>query len=129
MIANSLNERPIGILPSSDSIMNILTPNALLLGRTTADNPGGYGPLSSLFSRLTLVRTVEKQFWDNWTQFYAPTLVRQTKWKQPKRDMQLGDVVLVLDPVVSTFKSKYRIAQVDQVHPCQDGKVRRVTKV
>ena len=39
--ANLLNERPIGALPSADSELNVLTPNSLLLGRSTAKNPSG----------------------------------------------------------------------------------------
>ncbi len=34
--ANLFNERPIGTLPSSDSDLNVLTPNSLLLGRSRA---------------------------------------------------------------------------------------------
>ena len=41
-IANTLNERPIGFLPSADSDLSILTPNSLLMGRSTAGNPGNY---------------------------------------------------------------------------------------
>ena len=125
-IANGLNERPIGILPSVDSIVSVLTPNSLLLGRSTADNPGGYEPTTSLLSRLSLVKSVEEQFWSQWTQLYAPTLVYQTKWKHPQRDLQVDDVVLVLDPNPS-YKGKFKLARVVDVHPGKDGKVRKVT--
>ena len=33
--ANTINERPLGLLPSLDSEINVLTPNCLLLGQTT----------------------------------------------------------------------------------------------
>ena len=39
--ANTINERPIGMLPSIDSELNVLTSNCLLMGRASAKNPGG----------------------------------------------------------------------------------------
>ena len=35
MFATLLNERPIGYMPSQDNVINILTRNQLLLGRST----------------------------------------------------------------------------------------------
>ena len=42
---------------------------------------------------------------------------------------QKDDIVLVLDPAISTFKDKYRLARVVAVHPGRDGRVRKVTLV
>ena len=44
--ANLVNERPIGTFPSCDSDLNVLTPNSLLLGRSTAENPGKWQPFT-----------------------------------------------------------------------------------
>lgn len=41
-VSNLLNERPIGTKPSTNSTINILTPNRLLLERATASNPLGW---------------------------------------------------------------------------------------
>ena len=38
--ANTLNERPLGLLPSIDSDISILTPNCQLIRRPFAKNPG-----------------------------------------------------------------------------------------
>lgn len=40
-VSNLLNARPIGVKPSVDPTINVLTPNSLLLGRATASNPLG----------------------------------------------------------------------------------------
>ena len=95
--ANLMNERPIGFLPSPDSHLNILTANSLLLGRSTAINPGGYEVTSTIQSRVSLVQKVIDQFWLHWTQLYAPTLVQQSKWLSVERDLRVDDVVLVAD--------------------------------
>ena len=57
-VANLVNERPIGILSSQDSVLSVLTPNTLLLGRSTAANPGGYADGASLHARLALVESI-----------------------------------------------------------------------
>ena len=123
--ANLLNERPIGLMPSTDNPANILTPNNLLLGRSTAVNPGGVDPSISLFSRATTINQVVDEFWHQWTQLYAPTLLKQSKWSHEARPLRVGDVVLVADNNV--LKGEYRLAVVESVHPSRDGVIRRVS--
>ena len=80
-VSNLLNERPIGVKPSEDSIINVLTPNLLLLGRATASNPLGWQPYeTNTSSRYHLVQSVVEDFWKRWTELYAPTLLVQRKW-------------------------------------------------
>ena len=124
-VANLLNERPIGYAPSSDNVINILTPNQLLLGRSTASNPGGYSSSCSILSRISTVKELVDAFWEAWTQLYAPTLIKQSKWSQEERPLQIGDIVLVADSNV--LRGEYRLARVVQVHPSKDGLIRRVT--
>ena len=92
-VANILNERPIGTLPTDDSEIGVLTPNILLLGRATARNPGGWGPNENLKGRMQVVENVVQHFWKEWTKLYAPTLVDNRKWKGRKPNLQPGDVV------------------------------------
>ena len=124
-IANLLNERPIGIMPSPESEINILTPNLLLLGRSSSMNPGSYEAEPSLHSRVTMVQNTVDLFWRSWTQHYAPTLVQQSKWLLETRGVKIGDVVLVSDSNV--LRGEYRLARVVATHPSKDGLVRRVT--
>ena len=104
--------------------MNILTPNSLLLGRSASRNPGGYEASPSLRSRLTLVQQIVDQFWIQWTNLYAPTLIRQNKWLTQHRDLQVGDVVLVSDSGLK--RGEYHLGRVTQALPGTDGRVRRV---
>lgn len=78
--ANTLNERPLGLLPDSDSEINILTPNCQLIGRPFIKNPGSWNTDYSLRGRLALVNTVSDDFWRKWTELYAPTLIHHQKW-------------------------------------------------
>ena len=122
--ANLINERPIGYMPSSDSTINILTPNSLLLGRSTAINPGGYDPHPSLRSRVTLVQKITDQFWQKWIELYAPTLVHQSKWRQGDAPLKKDDVVMVMES--NLLKNEYRLARVHEPIVSSDGKIRRV---
>ena len=121
--ADLLNQRPLGVMPVNDSEISILTPNCLLLGRSSSTNPGGYDANPSLKSRLTLVQGIVDQFWKHWTSLYAPTLIRQSKWLHESRDLKVGDVVIVADAGV--LKGQYRLGRISQVYTGRDGRVRR----
>ena len=82
-VSNLLNERPIGVKPSEDSAINVLTPNSLLLGRATASYPLGWqSSETTISSWYHLVQSAVDDFWKHWTELYAPTLVVQQKWLQ-----------------------------------------------
>ena len=54
-----------------------------------------------------------------------PTLFSYKKWKVEKRNLALGDIVMLKYP--GQFKDDYTIAKVTDVHPGEDGLVRQVT--
>lgn len=125
--ANLVNERPIGTLPSCDSELNVLTPNSLLLGRSTAKNPGKWQPFTYSkhpTTRYHLVQAAVEDFWEKWVQLYAPTLVVRRKWHVNTRNLCPGDVVIVADKNV--LRGNYRLGLVQEVFPDEDGKVRHV---
>ena len=111
--ASTINERPLGMLPSLASAINVLTPNCLLLGRATAANPSGWQPGSpSLKTRYHIVDAIGSQFWKHWMELFAPSLVYRPKWFDTHRDLQSGDVVLVADS--NTLRWEYRLARVSE---------------
>ena len=125
-VSNLLNERPIGVKPSVDSVINVLTPNGLLLGRATASNPLGWQPYeTNIATRYHLVQSVVEDFWKRWTELYASALVVQRKWHTATRNLRPGDVVIVADK--NTLRGDYRLALVKDVFPGEDGRVREVT--
>jgi len=124
-VSNILNERPIGVLPSVDSEISILTPNCLLMGRATAQNPGGWQPNSRLLDQFNVVQEISDLFWKKWCELCAPALVIQKKWHTAIRDLKPGDVVLMADK--DSFRGQHRIALVKKTFPGKDGKVRHVT--
>lgn len=97
-VSNVLNERPIGVKPSMDSTINVLTPNSLLLGRATASNPLGWQPYeTNIATSYHLIQSVVEDFWKRWTELCVPALVVQRKWHTARRNLCPGDVVTVAD--------------------------------
>ena len=121
--ANLMNERPLGTLPGSDSELSILTPNSLLLGRSTAQNPGGWQPTTGQLKRYHHVQQVLQCFWSQWMKTAAPKLFRDPKWQEAKQNLKPGDVVLVFDD--NSIKGEYRLARVKEVYPDAQGLVRK----
>jgi hypothetical protein len=124
-VANTLNERPIGVLPGVDAEISMLTPNSLLLGRSMGKNPGGWQvPSFNLKQRYQFVQNLIALFWERWIEMGAPGLIVHKKWHTANRNLIPGDVVVVVDK--NTLRGEYRIALVQEVYPGMDGKVRKV---
>jgi hypothetical protein len=124
-VSNIINERPLGTSPGTDSAISILTPNFLLIGRPFAKNPGSWEQNASTGSRMQLVVSVVDDFWSRWQELYVPTFIAQSKWFREYRDLQVGDVVLVMESNI--LRKQYKLAKVHEVFPGTDGKVRRVS--
>ena len=119
--ANLLNERPIGTLPKTDSCLNVLTPNTLLLGRACAKNPGEWQPSrQNIANRYHLVQATVNDFWSKWIELCAPALVSSYKWTTPSRSVRNGDVVLIADK--SSLKGDYRLGIVQEFARVKMGK-------
>ena len=119
-----LNERLLGTLPSEDSNIIILTPNCQLIGRPFCRNPGNWQD-SILKTWLKLIDSIADEFWDKWTELYAPSLNPQGKWKNRAKNLRPGDVVAVTDS--NALRGKYYIAQVHEVFPSMDDIVCKVS--
>ena len=125
-IGNLLNERPIGTKPGSNIDSGIyLCPNDLLLGRSGLPAPQGIFDISNnVKSRQEFLNKITENFWKKWIQNYFHTLIIRQKWHTAVRNLQKGDIVLVQDS--NTVRGHWRLAQVSDVLPSSDDKVRDV---
>ena len=126
-VANLLNERPIGIKPGLDiELGSYLCPNDLLLGRTNIKAPPDmYSKDKNYKYRLEFMERILNSFWKKWHRDFFPTLIIRQKWHVDKRNMCVGDIVLVKDS--NAIRGQWRLAQVIAVESSRDGKVRDVT--
>ena len=120
-VADMVNSRPLGVLSEVGDILSVLTPNALILGRNSSDNPACW-PESIEMPRLSEVNGIVCRFWKKWIEVCRPALVAEKKWNTDVRNLHINDVVLVLenDPLVKGYK----LAKVVQATPGADGRVR-----
>ena len=123
--AELLNERPIGYCPSLPEDEPYLSPNHLLLGRASARIPHGeYEQQSNVNDRYRLVQSVVSSFWKRWVAEYFPKMIIRQKWHTEKRNVKVGDVVLVQEQGLTN--GKWQLAKVSEVFPGDDGRVRNV---
>ena len=100
-VANLVNERPIGRQPKDPDDGSYLSPNHLLLGRAIVD-----------------------AFWKRWIRDYFPSLLIRQKWHVEKRNVKVGDVVIIQDS--NLVRGSWRLGRVSNVFPGDDGRVRNV---
>ena len=118
-----VNQRPIGRHPSNPD-ESYLSPNDLLLGRTSPEVPQGpFEENASTKSRFHFVQQVAAAFWKRWIREVFPNLVIQKKWHTEVRNLMKGDVVLLQD--INAVRGNWRKALVKSAVPSKDGKVRR----
>lgn len=68
------------------------------------------------------VQEIVRQFWKRWLREWLPSLSPRKKWGKEKRDLEVGDLVLVLS--TDTPRGKWPLGRIVQVFPGPDGHVR-----
>lgn len=119
-----LNSRPLTPLSDDSNDMEVLTPNHLLLLRSNVNLP------PSLYSendgycrrRWKQVQYLAHIFWRRWLKEYLPTLQVRQKWYRPKRNLRVGDLVLISDE--NTKRGRWPLGKVTDVNCGRDGLVR-----
>ena len=120
-----LNSKPLTTVSSDPSDLQPLTPNDLLLLR------GGPVP-DALFSehdsltgrRWKQVQYLADVFWKRWVKEYLPLLQIRQKWNKIKRNISVGDVVLVAD--MNSPRCRWPLGRVTETFPDKKGFVRSV---
>lgn len=124
-VANLINERPIGMKPGSDlDLGTYLSPNDLLLGRVSSCSPSGSYDINDHPKRLEPIQKIIHNFCRKWQRDYFPTLLVRQKWHTSRRDIRVGDVVLVQNG--NAVKGKWKLAQGIEAIPGRDGIARDV---
>ena len=131
-ITNLINERPIGIKPCDKSGTDYLSPNSLLLGRSSSRIASGPFEADKVFtddpkaaaSRFLLVQAIVNQFWKVWLKTYFPTLLLRQKWHVDRRNVKVGDICLLKD--ANTFRGEWRLCEVVKVFPDKGKLIRNV---
>ena len=118
-IEGIMNSRPITTVSSDPNDIEPLTPNHLLLLKSEVALPPGLFKKEDSLSRRRWrqVQYLADLFWRRWSKEYLPLLQLRQKWVKPKRNLAVGDVVLIsteashrnswpLGRIVETFPDK-----------------------
>ena len=124
-VAQLVNQRPIGTHPEHPEDGQYLCPNDLLLGRATSNAPQGpFLNRCSLKHRTDFLQRVVQNFWDRWSKDVFPHLIIRQKWHLAKRNLMIGDVVLIQDS--NLIRGQWKMGVVKKTHQGSDGRVRHV---
>ena len=123
-----LNSRPLTYQSANPEDDIPLTPNHFLIGQIG----GQFAPESvdetnySLKKRWRRVQELVRHFWHRCLKERIPSLSNRRKWLKEERDLQSGDVVLVMSP--NTSRGHWSLGRIVEVYQGKDGLV-RVAKV
>ena len=125
-IANIINSRPIGIIGGEDpDTPTHITPNDLILGRSTNSVPQGpFETNPSITKRFMFVQRLIDEWWKNWFSSVLPSLVPSYKWRCKFRNVKIGDICLI--SYKGAMRCTYRLGRVVGVHNGTDGMVRKI---
>ena len=121
-----INSRPLTYQSANPADDVPLTPNHFLYGQVR----GQFAPAScdeSDFNprkRWRRVQELVRHFWSRWMREWLPGLNTRRKWFQTHRDVQVGDVMLLISP--NTTRGNWPLGRGIEVYPGQDGHVRVV---
>ena len=105
-----------------------LTPNMLLTGRSGSEPPKDYTNVQDPDQCRTFVDELEQAWWYQYKVQYFHSLLPTRKWIESRRNMKVGDVVLIQYSSKSA-PGTYRLGRVKQVEIDTDNLVRTCTVV
>ncbi|XP_078371484.1 uncharacterized protein LOC144655144 [Oculina patagonica] len=125
-VESIMNSRPITTVSSDPNDLEPLTPNHLLLLKSEIPLPPGLFKKEDLLSRRRWkqVQYLADIFWRRWSKEYLPLLQLRQKWVHPKRNLAVGDVVLVATE--ASHRNSWPLGRVVETFPDKRGFVRRV---
>lgn len=115
-----MNDRPIGRCSTDPNDPTVLTPNHLLLARANPSLPADviYETNPTTRQRWRNAQIIGDHFWRRWTAEVVPSLTKRKKWYADHRNIQVGDLVLVIDQ--NNPRGKWPFSRVDEIFIGQD---------
>ena len=127
-----VNSRPLTVECLNDPTLQPLTPNHLLTlkCKPVLPPPGIFEKDQSYCrKRWRQVQHPAEEFWRRWKKEYLLSLQYRKKWCEPKRNLKVGDIVLIKESIgnVALPRQHWPLAKVVKTFPDEtDGLVRTV---
>jgi len=119
-----LNSHPLTNCSDDPKDDDPLTPNQILLLRSDTSLPPGVFRREDMYGRRRWrqAQYLADQFWKRWVREYLPLLQERVKWNKPRRNVAVGDIVLISDKNLP--RGAWPLARVTKVYTAKDGYVR-----
>lgn len=123
-----LNSRPLCPLTASENDFEVLTPAHFLVNRSLNSicEPDLTQYKESYLKKWQRVSRIVQMMWKNWTRNYLNQHQQRNKWMFEKNNVKIGDLVLVIEDNVPTYK--WPLGRIVKLYVGDDNKV-RVVKV
>jgi len=120
-----INGRPLTKCSNDVSDLSPLTPNHLLLMRELPALPPGIFSEADVYRRRwRCVQHYANVFWQRWLKEYIPELQKRSKWLNETRNLQKGDLVLIVEENMP--RGVWPLGVVTEAYRSKDGLVRSV---
>ena len=123
-----VNSRPLTLENLTDPECKPLTPKQVLTmkSRVVSPPPGVFQKADVYCrKRWRISQHMANAFWTRWRKEYLQLLQERQKWTKERRNLAVGDVVLLKDEAEA--RDRWPMAKVIEVHPSSDGLIRSVT--
>ena len=126
-VESTINSRPLTTVSEDPNDLAVITPNHLLHLKSPESFPPGKFVKQDQYARRRWrqVQYLADIFWNRWTKEYLSMLQQRQKWLKPQRNLQEGDIVLIVDS--NAPRNSWPVGRVQQVHLDKKGLVRSVT--
>ncbi|XP_062620585.1 uncharacterized protein LOC134282159 [Saccostrea cucullata] len=136
-----MNGRPLTEASDDPNDLCALTPNHILLMRSGESFPPGIFHASDNYAkrRWKQIQYLADVFWTRWIKEYVPLLQQRQKWLKQERNLQEGDLVLIVENtprntwnlgrVLEVIKDKYDVVRVARIKTVSSILTRPVTKL
>ena len=119
-----VNSRPLTTVSDNPDDLQPLTPTHLL----TLGSPEAAPCISVEQDKYAAktwkqVQYLADVFWKRWVKEYLPTLQERSKWTTRMRNLQIGDIVIIVDEKLP--RCSWPIGRVIRVHADESGAVRK----
>ena len=125
-----INSRPLSVENINDPHSQVLTPNHLLTmkSKIVLPPPGKFiRPDLYVRRRWRRIQYLANEFWFRWRREYLSNLQSREKWAKKRRNLKVGDIVMIKDENLS--RNMWRLGKIIVANTDDDGLVRKVRLV
>ncbi|XP_075163077.1 uncharacterized protein LOC142235702 [Haematobia irritans] len=119
-----LNSRPLSPMTDDPLELNALTPGHFLRGAPLIAMPEAPSETLTFTDRWEKLKALQHHFARRWKDEYLKELQRRYKWQSPKRNVPIGQMVVIRDDQLPPCE--WKLGRITKTFPGLDGHVRVV---